>query len=414
MKNRDSSREQAGDLSAMVKSYLVIQQGLIEERVFHLGERNTVGRSPVNTIYLSDPSVSRRHAVIYFAREEAVVEDLESHNGTFVNGERVQRATLTSGDSLVFGKVTLRFLQEEVREDSTAMSTQEMLGATQEVLQANISVSPDTGVVSQRSRRLSEAISRTPLFSSLDSEGLAHVAQAARLLVFDRGRTVCRQGDRGKSIFVILDGKVRVVTYDHEGKELHLSILGENQFFGEMSLLTDAPRNATVQVIEESLLCEIGYDVLREIIRRLPGVRGILEEYCRERLNEMEAKKRAAGIVDRRKFPRLNEQLSVSFSVSSTSTVSAQFRGRVFRSLSKDISLSGIRVKVQDRLLMGLPAGCQLRLELAVPQGGGSIRCLGTLRNIVEGKEGQDVGYLGIEFNDMSSALRKRLEEFIR
>jgi CRP-like cAMP-binding protein len=310
--------------------------------------------------------------------------------------------------------VSLRFVKEETPEDSAVMSTQEMLQATQEVLQASISVSPDAGVVSQRSRRLSEAIAKSPLFSSLDPEGLAQVAQAARLLVFDRGRTVCRQGDRGKSLFVILDGKVRVVTYDHEGKELHLSVLGENQFFGEMSLLTGAPRNATVHVIEESLLCEIGYDVLREIVRRIPGVRTVLEEYGRERLRDMEAKKRSAGMVDRRRWPRLNEQLSVSFSVSPTSTVAAPFRGRVFRSLSQDISLSGIRVRVQDRFLMGLPAGCQLRLELAVPHGGGAIRCLGTLRNIVEGKDGQDVGYLGIEFNEISPAIRKRLEEYIR
>jgi len=205
-----------------------------------------------------------------------------------------------------------------------------------------------------------------------------------------------------------------LIAYDQEGKELPLDVLSENQFFGEVSFLTGGPRDASAIAVEESLLCELGFDAMREIVRKSPQIKAVLETYFRDRVQEVEAKKREAGVVDRRKHPRVNEKLNVSFSVSPTTPVSGQFRGKIFRSISKDISVSGIRVKVQDRYLLGLPAGCQLRLEIVLPHGWGSVRTLGILRNIVEGKEGQDLGYLGVEFEGMPAASRKRMEEFIR
>jgi len=406
----------------MIKAFLVMERGLLEERVYPLEDRLTIGRSPLNVVHVADPSVSRKHAAIYYLGGKTVVEDLGSHNGTYVNGERVLKAILRDGDTLRVGKVIFHYKEQYAAEEEPAEVTQEILRTTQELLQSTgdiaqvrISLGGREGTgLSQRSKRLSETLSRIPLFAPLDADGLAMVAQAARLVVFDRGRTVFRQGDRGNSLYIVLDGKVRVVTYDHEGRELQLAIIGENQFFGEMSFFSGQPRSATVQVVEESLLCELSFTVMREVVRRAPQVRGVLESYYRERLLDTEEKKKASGVVDRRKQPRLNERLAVSFSISSVGTVPAQFRGRIFRSTSQDISQTGVRIKVQDRILMGLPAGCQIRLEISLPQGWGVVRALGIPRNIVEGREGGDLGYLGIEFQEMASGHRKKLVDFIR
>lgn len=396
---------------------------MLEEHVYPVEERLTIGRSPINVVHLADPSVSRRHAVLYPLGGKIIVEDLGSQNGTFVNGERIRKAALQSGDTLRIGSVCFRYREEMVPEDEPAQTTQEILKTTQELLadsdddsaQVRICMGEPEGLGhSRRSKRLSESLSRVPLFAGLKPRDLAGIAQSARLLVFDRGRTVFRQGDRGNSIYVILDGKAKVVTYDHEGRELQLAVLEENHFFGEMSFLSGNPRNATVQVIEESLLCELSFPTMRDLVARVPEIRKILQAYYHERIKDMEAKKKAAGLVDRRKEPRLNERVPVSFSISPTGVVASQFKGRVFRSMSQDISLRGVRVKAQDRVLLGLPAGCQVRLEIALPRGWGVLRALGTLRNIVEGKEGGDLGYLGIEFQEMASGHRKKLQDFIR
>ena len=67
-----------------------------------------VGRAPTSDVPLVDPTISRRHARLECADGAVRVSDLESSNGTFVNGERVEHALATPGDTITFGKVTFR------------------------------------------------------------------------------------------------------------------------------------------------------------------------------------------------------------------------------------------------------------------------------------------------------------------
>lgn len=75
------------------------------------GERTTIGRSPECGIFLDDVTVSRRHAALEQRGERWVIEDLGSLNGTFVNRDRVDSATLEDGDEIQIGKYRLTFLQ---------------------------------------------------------------------------------------------------------------------------------------------------------------------------------------------------------------------------------------------------------------------------------------------------------------
>ena len=75
---------------------------------------NLIGRAPGVTVRIDSIWVSRHHARVEVELEDAVIEDLGSRNGTFVNGERVEEpATLISGDIISLGKLTdrLRFVQ---------------------------------------------------------------------------------------------------------------------------------------------------------------------------------------------------------------------------------------------------------------------------------------------------------------
>jgi hypothetical protein len=177
--------------------------------------------------------------------------------------------------------------------------------------------------------------------------------------------------------------------------------------------MTGVPHSASVQALEETLVAELSFESMHDIMRRWPAVKGSLEKHYRSSLSEMEGQKRAAGLTERRRHPRLNEKVPVSFSVAPTSRGHGELRGKVFRSISKDLSLTGIRIKVQDRSLLALALGSQLRLELSLPQGWGSIKCMGSLRDVVEGKESEDFGFLGIEFFEIPPAQRRKLEQFI-
>jgi len=69
----------------------------------------TIGRTPDNDLVIDNLAVSGQHARLFFTDEGFVVEDLESLNGTFVNGQRIQKWRLRNGDQVMIGKHTLVF-----------------------------------------------------------------------------------------------------------------------------------------------------------------------------------------------------------------------------------------------------------------------------------------------------------------
>jgi DNA-binding winged helix-turn-helix (wHTH) protein len=71
---------------------------------------NVIGRGPEVTIQIDAPSVSRRHALILVAGGQATIEDVDSKNGTFVNGVRIATACqLSDGNQITLGRVVLTF-----------------------------------------------------------------------------------------------------------------------------------------------------------------------------------------------------------------------------------------------------------------------------------------------------------------
>jgi adenylate cyclase len=96
---------------------------------FELPEGSTlvVGRAASSDVPIFDPTISRRHAKLISTAAGLEVSDLGSSNGTFVNGERVDSATLGVGDELTFGKVPFRVIVQETapreREERTRALT---------------------------------------------------------------------------------------------------------------------------------------------------------------------------------------------------------------------------------------------------------------------------------------------------
>ncbi|MDE1169675.1 MAG: FHA domain-containing protein [Verrucomicrobium sp.] len=83
-------------------------------QIFELsGPRVTVGRAADNAIPIPDPSVSSRHAELVLGDDgDYAIRDLDSTNGTRINGERVQHAALRRGDILRLGNIELRYESE--------------------------------------------------------------------------------------------------------------------------------------------------------------------------------------------------------------------------------------------------------------------------------------------------------------
>jgi len=78
--------------------------------------RIVLGRGTESDVQLQDSEVSRRHAMLEIHIDEATVSDLGSTNGTYVNGVRVQRATIFSNQEFSLGTTTLMFIVTDVHE----------------------------------------------------------------------------------------------------------------------------------------------------------------------------------------------------------------------------------------------------------------------------------------------------------
>ena len=88
-----------------------------ENHVFELDTNEAVlGRSAECSVHLPLPNVSRAHARVYMVNEEYHIEDMNSTNGTFVNGVRVTRCALRNNDLVEVGEAKMLFVEAKVRE----------------------------------------------------------------------------------------------------------------------------------------------------------------------------------------------------------------------------------------------------------------------------------------------------------
>jgi len=97
----------------MAELFLKFEERVLQELLLS-GGTVTIGRQPDNIVRIDNPAVSGHHAKVYLQGDQYVVEDAESFNGTYVNGQRVSKAVLKHGDNVTIGKHTIEF-RDEVR-----------------------------------------------------------------------------------------------------------------------------------------------------------------------------------------------------------------------------------------------------------------------------------------------------------
>ena len=96
-----------------------------------------------------------------------------------------------------------------------------------------------------------------PLFASFPEDQLRMLTTVVTRKSTPRSTTIMAGGDPTDSLYIVLSGRLKVMMSDAEGKEVILTILGPGEFFGEMGLIDDEPRSATVVTIEPCELLSI-------------------------------------------------------------------------------------------------------------------------------------------------------------
>ncbi len=122
-----------------------------------------------------------------------------------------------------------------------------------------------------------------PLFSSLPQHELRHLIDRVVLRPLQAGERVMKQGDTGSSLFVVVEGELEVTL---DGQPAPVGVLKAGDFFGELALLTDLPRSATVTARTAAQLFEIERALAWELIDRAPEVLRLLLQFFRDRMLE--------------------------------------------------------------------------------------------------------------------------------
>lgn len=95
-----------------------------------------------------------------------------------------------------------------------------------------------------------ELLKQVALFAGLSRKVLRGIAEGCIRRTYGPGETLVHQGDAGRGLYIILSGLVKVVKQTVGGEGLDIAFLQRGDFFGEMAVLDDAPRSASVVAVQ--------------------------------------------------------------------------------------------------------------------------------------------------------------------
>jgi len=129
-----------------------------------------------------------------------------------------------------------------------------------------------------------DLIRRVPLFSLLTTDQAQSIADSVVKRRFKRGELIVEQGTKSNALFILLNGRARVLTADTRGREVILAVLQPGDYVGEMSLIDNEPHSATVRAEVQTDMLVLGrsefsrclpessslsYAILRGLVARL-------------------------------------------------------------------------------------------------------------------------------------------------
>jgi len=123
-----------------------------------------------------------------------------------------------------------------------------------------------------------------PFFSELPQSLFPTAIQALRLVRANDGDVVIREGQLGTAFYFVATGEVRVIARAGNNKAVERGRLHEGSLFGEMALVTEQARTASVQVVGEADLLEVDRAAVARLVAEVPVLAERLDRFARERL----------------------------------------------------------------------------------------------------------------------------------
>lgn len=115
-------------------------------------------------------------------------------------------------------------------------------------------------------------LKQTHLFAEVTDNGLNKISNFVKENFYKKGEIIFNEGETGDTLHIIVKGRVKITKYTQQGKIKILAILNEKDSFGEMALLTEEARSATVEAIESVITLSIAKKEFLDILQIEPSI----------------------------------------------------------------------------------------------------------------------------------------------
>jgi len=145
---------------------------------------------------------------------------------------------------------------------------------------------------------MQDVLSTIPMFRSLDDIALKNLSSHTVTRSFPKNAIIITDGDKSDSLYIIQSGKVKVFLMNDSGKEVILNFQGSGEYFGEMALLDNEPRSASIMTLEVSKFAIISKNDFLACLRKHPEIALEIIKNQSRRLRQLTENVKSLALMD--------------------------------------------------------------------------------------------------------------------
>lgn len=136
------------------------------------------------------------------------------------------------------------------------------------------------------------------LFAGVPEAELDALAQRSRTRKFPKGSIVVNEGDTENGLFIVESGTLKAYVTEESGRELTLSILHSGDYFGELALLDDSPRSASVATLSDCVLIQVSQQSFRTMLESNPNCMTMIVKNLVARIRALTDNAKVLALLD--------------------------------------------------------------------------------------------------------------------
>jgi CRP-like cAMP-binding protein len=131
-------------------------------------------------------------------------------------------------------------------------------------------------------------IQHVPIFANLSKEEMLEISEIATSRSYEKGEMIYWAGDEGGTLFVLFTGRAKLFRLNENGKEQLIRLVEPGEFIGELSLFSSLPLTDNAQALEETTMCVLQGERLKEIMAKYPSIAFKVMDELSRRLEKAE------------------------------------------------------------------------------------------------------------------------------